>query len=331
MKILVAGLGSIGQRHVKNLRALHPDVEVVAYRARGNDLPSELQGGWLRPFPQLEEALAQGPAGAVVSNVTSAHVEVSLAAARAGCHLLIEKPVSHCREGLEELAAEVNRRRLTVLAGFQFRFHPALRQVRQLLCDGAIGAVKYAHAHWGEYLPGWHPGEDYRTGYSARADLGGGALLTLCHPFDYLRWLLGEVSWVTAQCARLGQLEIDVEDTANVLLEFETGARGFVHLDFLQSPPTHYLEIAGEEGTIRWDAHQPGWWMFRRGRERQVFETPAGFERNHMFMDEMRHFLECLEGRARPEVTLQDGIRALAITLAAKESAREQRPVRVQS
>src|SRR3989304_4611174 len=99
---------------------------------------------------------------------------------------------------------------------------------------GAIGAVLSARAHWGEHLPGWHPWEDFRGSYSARPDLGGGALLTLSHPFDYLRWMLGEVSAVSATIGARDSLGLEVDASAEVVLEFEAGTLARVPL---ASPP----------------------------------------------------------------------------------------------
>src|SRR5690606_20552728 len=143
---------------------------------------------------------------------------------------------------------------------------------------------------WGEYLPGWHPWEDYRTGYSARAELGGGPILTLSHPFDYLAWILGPVRRVLASAGRRSGLEVETEDVAQVALEHEGGALSSVRLDYARRPPVHRLELVGTEGTIEWDA--------RSGEARcydpeldawTATSPPRGFDRNTMFLDEMRH------------------------------------------
>ena len=105
-------------------------------------------------------ALAHLPDFAVVSNPTALHLGTAMECARAGCHLFIEKPVSHTTDGCAELAAWVRSLRLVAMVGFQFRFHPGLREVKRLLDAGAIGDVVSAQAHWGEYLPAWHPWED---------------------------------------------------------------------------------------------------------------------------------------------------------------------------
>ncbi len=123
-----------------------------------------------------------------------------------------------------------------MLVGFQFRFHPGLQQAKRFLDDGAIGDLISVRSHWGEYLPDWHPWEDYRQSYAARKDLGGGVVRTLCHPLDYLRWLVGELESVWAFSGNLGGLDINVEDVSEIGLQFDRGVLGSVHLDFCQRP-----------------------------------------------------------------------------------------------
>jgi predicted dehydrogenase len=222
------------------------------------------------------------------------------------------------------LADIVKRQDVRVLVGFQFRFHPGLQHIKELLNNDAIGPVTSIHVHWGEYLPAWHPWEDYRDGYAARSDLGGGVLLTLCHPFDYLRWLIGEVDAVSAMTAQEGGLDIEVEDTANVMLRFENGANGTVHLDYVQRPPTHTLQITGQRGRILWDNEDGAVHWYQTDTEKwEIEEMSPDFERNTLFVGEVEHFLNCIESGTEPCVNLNDGIATQKIVLAAKESSRE--------
>ncbi len=235
MKILIAGLGSIGRRHLRNLLRLN-ERDILLYRTGHSTLPEADLAG----FPvetDLAAALAARPEAVIVSNPTALHLDVALPAAEAGCHILLEKPVSHSLERLDQLQAACQRSGSRVLVGYHFRYHPGLRTVAALLAGGEIGIPVAARAHWGEYLPGWHPWEDYRQGYSGSALLGGGVILTLSHPLDYLSWLVGEVRSLWAFAGRLGDLELDVEDTAEIGLQFETGCIGSIHLDYYQRPP----------------------------------------------------------------------------------------------
>jgi predicted dehydrogenase len=143
-------------------------------------------------------------------------------------------------------------------------------------------------------------------------------ILTLSHPLDYLRWLLGEVESLWAFASRLGELEVQVEDIAEIGLRFAGGALGSVHLDYNQHPPSHHMEIIGTQGTIQWDNSNGATRSFRQGGpDWEIFSLPPGFERNDLFLEQMRHLLDVVNGGAAPICTLEDGIEALRLALAA--------------
>jgi predicted dehydrogenase len=325
VKFLIAGLGSIGRRHLRNLLALGED-DIVLLRTFRSTLPDEQ----LFPFPvetEIEAALAHRPQAVIVANPTSQHLAVAIPASRAGCHLLLEKPVSHSLDGIRQLQLAVRQGGGQVLVGFQFRFHPGLIQVHQWIHAQEIGRPFSVRAVYGEYLPEMHPWEDYRVSYSAREDLGGGVILTLCHPLDYLGWLLGEVDSLWSFTRRLNDFEITVEDTAEIGLLFSSGVIGSVNLNYNQQPPVHTLEIVGKRGTIRWDNRDGCAAIYRAGVNTpggeagawETFRPQPTFERNEMFLDEMRHFLAVAKGETEPVCPLEDGIRVLKISLAARD------------
>ena len=318
MKILITGFGSIGRRHFRNFQAL--GVEDFIFLRSGRSMLDDAE---IAPYPvetDLQAALAHQPDAVVIANPTALHLDIAIPAAQAGCHIMLEKPISHSLDRVDQLRDAVERSGSRVLVGFQFRYHPGLERIRAMLSDAAIGEVVSARAHWGEYLPDWHPWEDYRQAYAARPDLGGGVILTLCHPFDYLRWLLGEfeVAWASTSNRTLN---LPVEDTAEIALQFASGAIGSLHLDYIQRPPSHHLEIIGTNGTIRWDnadgivkhfqADQPN-------PEWQNHPMPVGFERNDLFKAQAQHFIAVCRRNAIPICTLADGQRALELALTAR-------------
>lgn len=312
MKIAIVGLGSMGRRHLKNLIALG-ERNIILYRNSMSTLPDkELEG--LPVETNIDALLENTPSAVIISNPTALHLDVAIPCASAGCHILLEKPVSHSLERISDLQSAVKRGGGNVLVGFQFRFHPTLQTAAKIIADGEIGTVVSVHSHWGEYLPEWHPWEDYRKGYAARSDLGGGVVLTLCHPFDYLSWLLGRPELAWAHTATKGDLGIPVEDTAEVVLRFPGGAFGFVHLDYIQRPATHNLEIIGTRGTLRWNNDDGVLALYQDGRQ-NIFTPPEGFERNSMFLEEMHHFLSVARLETQSTCTLDDGISALEIAL----------------
>jgi len=330
MKFLIAGLGSIGRRHFRNLIALD-EKNIILLRTRKATLPEDELAGY--PVETDIKAALQkhNPDAVVVANPTALHLEVAIPAVEAGCHILLEKPVSHSLDGLDALRQAAQKSGGRILVGFQFRYHPTLNKARELIHNGALGQVLTVHAHWGEYLPSWHPWEDYRQSYAARADLGGGVIGTLTHPFDYLRFLLGEIDILWSFNGHVSSLELDVEDVAEVGLKFATGAVGGLHLNYVQRPPVHRLEIVGTNGTLRWDNSDGTLYFYEMPATFgsysdnppapvvETFSLPAGFERNHLFLDQTRHFIDVVHG-AQPVCTLDDGVQALRLALAAKES-----------
>ncbi len=252
MKFLIAGLGSIGRRHFRNLIALG-EKDIVLLRTRKATLSDDELAGY--PVEtDLDEALSKHkPNAVIVANPTSMHLDVAIPAAQAGCHILLEKPVSHSLDRLDILQSTAQNNGSKILVGFQFRYHPTLNKARELIQSNALGQILSVHAHWGEYLPQWHPWEDYRQSYAARADLGGGVIITLTHPLDYLRYLLGDVESLWSFNGHISPLEVNVEDVAEIGLKFTNGAVGGVHVNYFQRPPVHRLEIIGTNGTLRWD------------------------------------------------------------------------------
>jgi predicted dehydrogenase len=340
MKFLIAGLGSIGRRHFRNLIALG-EKDIVLLRTRKATLPDDELAGYPVETDIHEALKKHKPEAVIVANPTSLHLEVAIPAAEAGCAILLEKPISDSLDRLALLQQATQKGGSQILVGFQFRYHPTLNKARELIQSNAIGKVLTVHAHWGEYVPQWHPWEDYRQSYAARADLGGGVIRTLTHPLDYLRYLLGEIDSLWSFDGHISQLELDVEDVAEIGLKFANGAIGGVHLNYVQRPPVHRFEIVGTQGTLRWDNADGLLHLYQfpapfgsfsdnpPAPVTQTFAPPDGFERNQLFVAQTRHFIEIARGEQDPICTLDDGIMALRLVLAAKQSAAENRSIAI--
>ena len=330
-KLLIAGLGSIGRRHLRTLMALG-ETDIVLLRSHRGTLPEDELAG-LPSETDLAEALRKHhPAAVIVSNPTALHLDIAIPAAEAGCAILMEKPISNSTERLAQLQEATVRGGAPVLMGFQLRYHPCLVAAREALMAGRIGRIISARVHFGEYLPAWHPWEDYRLGYAARADLGGGVLLTQCHSLDYLPWLVGPVESVWGSLARLSDLSIDVEDTAEIGVQFVGGSLGSLHIDYAQQPPSHRVEVTGTAGSLICDLAAGTLRVFDvESQKWNESAVPAGWERNSMFLAEMSHFLAVVRQESQPACTLEDGIRVMRIIEAVQASDRTGRRVSLKS
>ena len=319
---MIAGLGSIGRRHLRNLVALGQE-DIILVRSHRSTLPEQELSGY--PVEtDLAMALKQHrPDAVVIANPTAFHLQTALLAAESGCAMLLEKPISHSLDGLDRLQAAVHKTGARVLIGFQFRFHPSLVRAMHLLSAGELGRIMSAHVHYGEYLPAWHPWEDYRQAYAARADMGGGVLLTQCHSLDYLPWLVGEVEAAWGLLAKSSDLELDVDDTAEIGLRFTGGALATLHLDYAQQPPSHHFHVSGTRGFLQCDLLSGLVRVFRSETNAWTdHPLPQNWERNMMFKDEMIHFLAVVRGEAQPACTLEDGLQVMRLIAAVEISQR---------
>lgn len=323
--LLVIGCGSIGRRHIRNLMSLGTR-NIIAFDPREDRRNAVARELGIEAIPSLEGAWKREPAAALIAAPPNLHVPLAVEAARHDCDVFIEKPLSHSLDGVDELSALVNTRRLTTLVGCNLRFHPGLVRVKQMVDRGAIGNIVAVRAQVGQYLPDWHPQEDYRTGYSARRELGGGVILDAIHEIDYVRWLFGEVQSVACVAGKLSRLEIDTEDTAGILLRMETGVIAEIHLDYVQRIYTRNCEVIGDGGTVRWDYAAGDLRVYSAGKW-EVFEDPPGWLPNQMYVDEMSHFLGCLQGTEQPVLDLSGALRVLEIAIAAKNASARATPM----
>jgi len=331
MKALFIGLGSIGQRHLRNLKKLRPDIDIMAVRSQriapvlsdSNQVMNEVNIKdyyQLIEFDSIDKALSCKPDIVFVTNPSSMHVDFAKEALKSDAFIFIEKPLSHNYDGVEELIEiEKNIGINKIFVGYQFRFNPALTLVKKILKENGIGNLVGAQLVNGEYLPNWHPYEDYRLSYASRKDLGGGAIVSQIHDFDYAIWLFGNPQKIYAVGGHLSELEIDVEDSVQVLMQC-SGIPVSIQLDYVQWPPRREISITGDKGSIQCNLITMEVIVNNRITESTKKYDFPNFNRNDLFLDEMKNFLAFANGDEEPVINCIDGANSLRVALAAKSS-----------
>lgn len=322
-RLLIVGYGSIGQRHLRIARTLLPNADIRVLRHQRCESVPEYADGCMSC---LDDALAFVPQAAVIASPSTFHMQSAQPLAEAGVHLLVEKPLAASLGGVAELLASCKAHGNVLMTAYNLRFLPSLQAYRDKVQSGIIGKVLSVRCEIGFYLPSWRPGSDYREGVSASKALGGGALLELSHEIDYLRWIFGEVAWVKASLTRQSHLEIDVEDTAHLILGFEADAKGRrlianLNLDLVRHDNTRQCLAIGENGSLRWNGLTGSVEHFSAGTTawEQIFEHRP--QRDESYTTEWQHFLACIRDGVAPLISGQDGLLALNIIEAARRSA----------
>ena len=321
MRLLVVGCGSIGKRHLGNLKLLSAG-ELIAYDTRQDRCDEVKERYGVQVFSDFDEAMRHEPNAVLICTPTSLHMEYALPVARAGCHLFIEKPISHTMEGVDELIKVASLKNLAILVGCNFRFHWGLKLAKKLLDEDKIGRLLCIRAEYGQYLPDWHPWEDYRKGYSANKSLGGGIILDAIHEIDYVQWMMGKADAVGCSAGKLSSLEIDTEDMAEILLRFKGRQIANIHMDYVQRAYNRSCELIGEEGTITWSFQDNQVRLYSaKDKDWQLYAPDSPYEVNDMYVAEMEHFLRCIRGEEKPVLDAREAKGELEIVLAAKESS----------
>jgi predicted dehydrogenase len=219
--VAVIGYGSIGRRHLANLERLGVGQRWVVRRPEGSN-PAFAPPPGVELVHSDQEVIAAGLDLAIICNPTALHVVTAEKYVAAGIPILVEKPL--CAPGQEEAAARLvtlaHQRGAAAGIAYCLRYHPAYRLAHDIVTSGGLGPLLSAKAWFESYLPDWHPWEDYRQSYAARADLGGGVLPTLDHEIDFMNWCLGDPIEVAGEMRNSGTLGIDVPDTASVFLSY---------------------------------------------------------------------------------------------------------------
>jgi len=332
-RILIVGFGSIGRRHLDLARALHPQAEIAILRHQNHSIIPE---GADHVFSNMSEALLFSPKLAVISNPATFHLSSAIPLAEAGVHLFIEKPLSTSSEGVKDLIEACKKTNVVLCVGYNLRFLKSLQKFKTMLDNQIIGKVWSVRSEIGQYLPSWRPNSDYRKSVSAQHLLGGGALLELSHEIDYLRWIFGEVDWVQAILTQQSDLEINVEDTAHLVLGFcadsnERPLVGSVDLDFIRQDTVRLCTSIGKLGSLRWNgvAGTVELWAAGKSGWQEIYKDQP--TRDVSYAAEWQDMISCIEQGAKPMITGEDGLKVMQIIDSARLSSNIKSRVKIGS
>ncbi len=326
MKILVIGCGSIGRRHIANLKRIGVgnlticDADTLRLERVGEEFTVRSR------YTDYKKAISESDRvdAAVICTPTSMHLSMALFVAEHKINMMVEKPISTDLEDVDRLLSLVEKNDLILMMAMCYRFHPGLIKLKKLLDEGAIGKIYSVNMYAGYYLPYWHPQADYRVEYSANKSLGGGVILDSIHSLDTIRWLLGEAKEVICFSDKVSNLEIDTEDLASSIFILENGIVVEVHVDYLQRVNKSRTEVIGEKGNIEWDYTRNLIRIFSVEHSKWE-EIPYEFDTNDMYVEEMKYFLDCLKHHQKPLMDGSEGKKTLKLAVATRESSRLRR------
>lgn len=310
--ILIVGAGSIGRRHARNLKSLGVKVSLFDVDQKHLEMTC-LQDGYT-VCNNLEYAITHEVYdAAIVCTPTHLHIPVAQTMCDAKINLFIEKPLSHNLVGIRELLDSVSKNNLIAMMGFMLRFEPGLQYIKDRMNPDTIA---FAQVEAASHMPLWRPGTDYRKSYSANRSMGGGVILDDVHEIDYICWFFGYPEKISGNFGKYSSIEMDAEDTAMLQFQYPDKLVS-LHSDYLQRRNSRRCKLCDRDGfTVEWEfgSHVTEY----KEDVPATFSYKDGFDTNQLYLDEMRHFLLCINTRTQPESNLMNGLEILKIALAAK-------------
>lgn len=332
MRLLVIGLGSMGKRRIRDLLELEAG-DIAGFDLR-EDRRSEARDRYgVDVYADVDEAFrSHAPDAVVVSTPPDRHAEYVALALRHGRHAFTELDLDTPSVDAM-LAAARERPGVVVATSSTLRHHPAIRRMRELIQQGAFGPPLLFTYHSGQWLPDWHPWEDYRSFFASRRATGACREI-LAIELSWLVWVFGGVAAVHATRAKLSSLDADIDDVYQVVLSFESGTLGHVLVDAIARPAVRLLRLCTEDGTIDWDAYAPSLRRYDAAGaswhpDPLVVPGPGAPEWDAMYVREMRDFLAACRGGAPYPYTLDDERAVLRVLEAIDASASTGRRVTI--
>ncbi len=334
MKILFVGLGSIGQRHLQNLKKIRKDVELFALKTSNkNEIIKDLKSFEVKSLSEyydikiirsLKEAKKIRPDVTFVTNPSSFHIKTALEFAKIGSHLFIEKPLGNSLKGISNLQKIVSKKKLIAMVGYQTRFNPILKTIKEIIQKN-LKKIISASFEWNNFLPSYHPYEDYSKNYASKKKQGGGVILTLIHEIDLIYNLFGFPEKVFASGGKLSDLKINTEDTVMSILKYKIDAKKvpiYLNLSFAQTKEVRKFKIQFTDSTLFVDLLENSYeWHDQKGN--LIKKHKEKIMRKDLFMNEMNYFLDCIQKQKKNSIDISEGRKSLEIALKIKKSIKK--------
>jgi len=324
VRFLIIGLGSMGKRRIRNLQHLGCE-DLIGYDPQAVRRQEVVEHYGVQVFSDFDEAMSTDPDALIISTPPDHHMLYARIAALNGKHFFTEASVID--DGMNEIIELSRGKDFVAAPSCTLRFHPLIQVIKDIVDSGDIGQMLTFTCHSGQYLPDWHPWEDYRTFYVAKRETGACREIV---PYElvWLSWVLGPVQAVSCFKDKLTALDADIDDLYQLLLRFECGTVGHLMVDVISRIPRRLYFFLSEKGVIEWLWSDKKLRVFsvRDGQWREYHEPEGRVEEGYvhaetMYIREMEHFVKAIEGETRYSYTFEDDKRILEVLYAAERSA----------
>ena len=338
MKVLIWGLGSIGQRHLRNLFKIEPKIEFFALRKKFttpflNNLNVPQKGNiqkkynitYLSTINDLNKLKIKIDA-AFICTPSKFHINQAIQLIDKNINIFIEKPLGSNLININNLKQLLKRKnKIKNMMGFQLKFDPIILNLKSIVEKNKLGKIYTIDINHGEHLADFHQYEDYSNSYAAKKNLGGGVLLTQIHELDYLYFIFQNYKFkiLNSISYKISDLNIDVDDlfVGNLIIKKNKNKIICnIRSNYFERPKTRIIKIIGSEGKIEADLNKK---MVITSIGKKVTKKKFNYSRNEVFLKEIKYFLNCIKKNKPIEkfYNVYNGIKSLKLAIQLKKKS----------
>jgi|688.fasta_scaffold232458_2 predicted dehydrogenase len=338
MNILILGLGSIGQRHLRNLKIIEPKSKIYAIRSKRKivtpllDNFNKVKSGDIKKkyslnyFSSLAEIYKKKIKidCAFVCTPSSMHVSQVIELLKYNIPCFVEKPLGSTSNNLMKLEKLFKKKKIITMMGFQLRFNPLIQHLEKIIKEKSpIGKLLTAHIHHGENIKDFHTYENYRVSYAANKKLGGGVILTQIHEIDYFLHLFDKYKIIHSSCisSKISDLDLDVEDIFSSNFILKKGKDKIlcsICLNFFERPKRRNIYLIGKNGALEVCFNTQRIIIIKEGKR---IIKKFNFKKNDIFIKELKYFITKIKSKTKvpDNLNLTNGLKTLRFVLQLKK------------
>jgi predicted dehydrogenase len=332
MKFLIIGLGSMGKRRIRNLQALS-ETDIIGFDIEEGKRKETEYKYKIKTFPKIEEALKEKPDVFIISTPPHLHYQYADIAIENNIPFFME--LNLISEGLKEIIDKGTQKGILMAASCDMRYIESIKRIKEFIKSGKIGQVTSFTYHVGQYLPDWHPWEDYRKFFGAREDTNACREI-IPGELNWLQSIFGNVNSVMGLKGKFSDLEIEVPDTYQIIMKFNN-LLGHYLVDVVSRFPYRKIRIIGTQGTIVWDhgkklvrlysAEEKKWEDFP---EKEGKIEKGYLHKEEPYIEEIRNFISALKKEKEYPYPLPEDLETLKVLDAIEESTQTKKEVNIE-
>ncbi len=332
MKFLIAGLGSMGKRRIRNLKFLKQN-NIIGFDIR-EDRRKEVESMGIKTFDNFQKAMSKDPDAVIISTPPQHHSEYAKKSLEANKPFFTELNIIN--NGLDKVVKLAKEKNILAAASHDMRNLESIKKIKQIMDKKTIGNVSSFNYHVGQYLPDWHPWENFNEFFMSDKEVGGCREI-IPGELTWLTWIFGKIYSLNCMKGKFSTLDINYEDTYNISLRFEH-TLGNIIVDVISRIPERSLKIIGEKGTIIWDKkeNQVKVYTTKDKKWKKYSEETGTIEKGYIhkeepYIEEMKSFISALNNKTKYPYPLEEDLYNLKILELIEESSKEKKQISVKN